>query len=171
MFENPASRFSPVAAIRRDPFPIRASIKVDGPRDAARYMDRTKRWIAILPAMALAACGTDEGAEAEKRYEMVKRNGTKGELCAAGREVADTYLRAGDEKNYEYWNLMSRVECRSAELTSPDDPATETEMHRNAKADTEAAVQKMDEAARQAIEEFEDEGIGSTPAADEPEPE
>mgnify|MGYP000675108739 CR=1 FL=1 len=127
--------------------------------------------MAILPTMALAACGTDEGAEAEKRYEMVKRTGTKGELCAAGRDVADTNLRLAQEDKYREWHTLSGMECQLADLTSPSLPATESPTYKAARAEAEADAEMMDKAARQAIEGHEDEKLAATRATEEPEPE
>jgi hypothetical protein len=138
-----------------------ASINRPGWRDGAASTGNPMRWIALLPAMALIACGgKDEGAEAEKRYEMVERTGTKGELCAAGREVAEAYLRAGDEKKYREWHTTSGVQCQLAELTSPDLPATESESYKRAKADAEASARAMDDAAQRAFDEATDEASG-----------
>lgn len=113
------------------------------------------RWIAVLPAIALVAC-SDKGREAEKRYEMVKQTGTKGELCDAGREVADVYLRTGNEEKYKDWHLTSDIECQSAELAGRNLPATETDAHMRAAAEAEAVAQATDKAALGATEEFSD---------------
>lgn len=109
-------------------------------------MGKAMRWIAVLPAIALVAC-SDEGAEAEKRYEMVKRTSTKGELCDAGREVADAYLRADNEEKYKHWHLISDIECQNAELTGRNLPAVESDANRRAEAEAEAVVQATDNAA------------------------
>jgi hypothetical protein len=83
---------------------------------------------AMLASLLLAAC-TNEAAEAEKRYQIVKRNGlsTRGEVCKAGREVADAYLRAGDEKEYSSWHLRSGIECQLSELEGPNGLAQDSE--------------------------------------------
>lgn len=114
------------------------------------------RWIAVLPLIALTAC-SDEGAEAEKRYEMVERTGTKGELCEAGRAVAETYLRSGDEEKYKLWHLTSGIECQNAELAGRNLPAVVGDAYRQAKADAEAAARAMEDEARKAVEGFNDE--------------
>lgn len=114
------------------------------------------RWTAVLSAIALVACGTDKGAEAEKRHEMVKRTGTKGELCKAGRAVADTYLHAGNEEKYRFWHTISSMECQNAELTDSDLPAQENDITRQAKAEAEAAAEEARKAALEAVKEFGD---------------
>lgn len=119
-------------------------------------MGKAMRWIAVFPAIALVAC-SDKGAEAEKRYEMVERTGTKGELCDAGREAADVYLRAGDEEKYKDWYLKSAIECQSAELAGRDLPAIETEAYKRAVAEADAVEQATDKAALEAAEEFSNE--------------
>lgn len=111
------------------------------------------RLIALLSAFALVAC-SDKGGEAEKRYEMIKRTGTKGELCDAGREVAEVYLQAGNDEKYQDWHLRSDIECQLADLTGRNLPATETDAHRRAAAETEAVAQATEKAASEAAEEF-----------------
>lgn len=136
-----------------------ASINRPGWRDGAASTGKAMRWIAVLPAMVLVACATekDDGAEAEKRYEMVKRVGTKGEACEESRKVADAYLQAGDEREYELWHARSGIDCLNAELTSPGLPASEDEAYRKAKAEAEAAAQQIRDAANEAVEGLPDE--------------
>lgn len=65
--------------------------------------------------VATSAC-TDAGAAAEKRYEMVKRTGSRGEICDAGKAVADAYLKAGNEDRYKWWHSISGIDCANAQL-------------------------------------------------------
>jgi len=97
------------------------------------------RWMAVLPALTIVACA-DKGVEAEKRYEMVKRSGTKGELCAAGRQVADTYLQSGAEEKYRFWHAQADIVCQESRLTGESLPAHENENSRAAREAAEAAA-------------------------------
>lgn len=81
------------------------------------------RWMLTLAAIALASCA-DNRSDAEKRYEIVKRNGTVGEACNAGREVADFYLRAGDEEQYRLWDAISGIDCQLADFKGFGAPAS-----------------------------------------------
>ena len=76
---------------------------------------------AIAGAVLIAAPScTDAGAVAEKRYEMVSRTGSKGEICDAGRAVAAAYLAAGNEERYRWWHGISDINCLTAQLEGRD---------------------------------------------------
>ena len=125
----------------------RSTVPIGG-SDAAG-MGTVMRRIAMLSAIALVAC-TDKGTELEKQYEIVKRTGSRGELCDMGRKVADFYLSASNEEKYKNWDLTSDIECQLAELTSRDLPATEGEADKHAMAEAEAASDAADRAALEA---------------------
>lgn len=57
-----------------------------------------------------------KGAEAQKRYELVQRTDTHGEICEAGRAVAAAYLKEGNEEKYKWWHMMSNSACLTARL-------------------------------------------------------
>lgn len=92
---------------------------------------------ALVPLLVSVGC-TNAAADAEKRYQMVERNGSKGELCIAAREVENAYLRAGNEKQYGDWHLVATQRCQSAELVGPDTVAQENDISRRAQAEAEA---------------------------------
>lgn len=82
--------------------------------------------VAIIPAL-VAGC-SNPARDAEERYEIVKRTGTNGEICAASREVLEAYLQAGDEKNYQWWHTLSGVDCQLAQLAGANAyPASRTD--------------------------------------------
>lgn len=107
---------------------------------------------AIFVTATLCACA-NAAKDAEERYEMVKRTGTKGELCNAAREVADTYLREKDDPNYRMWHNTAAIQCQLAELTSPNDPAQETADTLKARADAERVAADAMAAARGTVDE------------------
>jgi hypothetical protein len=72
--------------------------------------------LALALTPALSGCAEDKGSAAEKRYDMVKRNGTPDEQCAAATAVADTYLELGNEEKYKLWSLLARQECFANEM-------------------------------------------------------
>jgi hypothetical protein len=55
---------------------------------------------------------------------MVKRTGTIGEVCQAGRALVDAHLRAGDEQQYRLWHAMVAVDCQRVDLEGGDLPAS-----------------------------------------------
>ena len=105
----------------------------------------------ILMLSLLAAGCTDAGSEAERRYEMVKRTGTNGEICDAAREVASTYLRDGDEENYRWWHTISGVNCTTANHKGRD-ALPETRDHNEAIDEAHRSMEAMEEAAAHAAD-------------------
>lgn len=75
------------------------------------------RWVLASAVLIVAPGCTDTGAAAEKRYEMVERTGSRGEICEAGKTVVDAYLKAGNEKKYKWWHSISDINCLNAELS------------------------------------------------------
>jgi len=64
------------------------------------------------------ACSS-KASSAERRYEIVKRNGNYGQICEAAREVAAAYLAQQDEPNYQRWDATAGINCRSAQDYGP----------------------------------------------------
>lgn len=69
--------------------------------------------------IASGGCADKSRAEidaAKKRYELVKRHGSKQEICNASREVERAYLNANDEDGYSLQKLSADVDCNAALL-------------------------------------------------------
>lgn len=73
----------------------------------------------IALASFLGGC-TDEAAEAEKRYDLVKQTGTYGEICESGKALTAAYLRAGNEERYRWWHSISGIDCLNVTLHGYD---------------------------------------------------
>jgi hypothetical protein len=107
--------------------------------------------VAIIPAL-VAGC-SNPARDAEERYEIVKRTGTNGEICAASREVLEAYLQAGDEKNYQWWHTLSGVDCQLAELAGAN-------AYRASRTDRVEATRGVQSASEE-IQAAADEAVGS----------
>jgi|GEM_PF-3321427 len=81
------------------------------------------RRLALLSVLVFAAC-TDEGADAERRYEIVKKTGDSQDICAAGRKVADTYLELKNEQKYRWWEATSGIDCNRVLLEALEGTST-----------------------------------------------
>ncbi|WFL78567.1 hypothetical protein P7228_05745 [Altererythrobacter arenosus] len=99
----------------------------------------------LMLSLILAGC-TNAGAEAEERYQMVKRTGTNGEICDAARDVAATYLREGDEEEYRLWHTHAGINCMTAKYKGRDS-FPETPDRNEANEDAQQAMEAMQEAA------------------------
>ena len=75
--------------------------------------------IACVALFVAQGC-TDVGEAAEKRYEMVRRTGDKGEICEAAKAVVDVYRQAGYEEKYKWWHPIASTRCITARLEGPD---------------------------------------------------
>lgn len=65
----------------------------------------------FMAALMVAGCA-GEAEKAEQEYRLVEKHAVDHtELCEPARKAASAYLRAGDEKRYEHWNLMVSVHC------------------------------------------------------------
>jgi hypothetical protein len=49
-----------------------------------------------------------------QQYELVKRNGTAMDRCIQAGLVAQGFLQARDDYNYEHWKRIEKADCRSA---------------------------------------------------------
>lgn len=75
--------------------------------------------LALGSICALLGCSSAT-EDAEREYEIVKSSpGTKAsEVCAAGRAVADAYLKAKNADKYQEARLQADIECQAAELNA-----------------------------------------------------
>lgn len=75
--------------------------------------------LSALAAVGVAGCADaakDEIDSAQQRYELVKKHGSKQEICSAAREVERAYLDANDEDGYGLKKLTADVDCNAALL-------------------------------------------------------
>lgn len=76
--------------------------------------------VAVPAAIAflLAACNSAvrEAEAAEKRADIVERNGSARERCEALRDVADAWLKAQDEQKYRLSDLRADIACNAARM-------------------------------------------------------
>ena len=49
-----------------------------------------------------------------QQYNIVKANGTKIDACVRAGLVAEAYLQAKDERNYQYWKDIEWADCDDA---------------------------------------------------------
>ena len=71
--------------------------------------------LAVL-GWCLSSC-TNKAADLEKQYEIVKRSyGTKAELCARAKAVAEAYLEQHDRDAYLRWDATASNHCIGAQL-------------------------------------------------------
>lgn len=104
---------------------------------------------AIIPAL-VAGCSSP-ARDAEERYEIVKRTGTRGEICAAGQQVAAAYLHASDEREYQRWRTVSEIDCQNAELAGVNSFPTSRTEHVQATRDAQAVSEEIQHAAERAV--------------------
>ncbi|QPQ54952.1 hypothetical protein IC614_11680 [Allosphingosinicella flava] len=72
--------------------------------------------VALAAAVTLSGC-TDQAAKVERKFEIAKRRGASPEeLCKIAREVAEAYLEAENERQYQFWDVSADVQCTSARL-------------------------------------------------------
>lgn len=65
----------------------------------------------FMVALMVTGCAS-EGERAEEEYRLAEKHAVDHtELCKPAQKAASAYLRAGDEKRYEHWNLMVSVHC------------------------------------------------------------
>lgn len=56
--------------------------------------------------------------DAVKEYKMVKRNGTRMDICVHAGLVAAAYLQAKNEDEYRRWKATEKSDCAVAGLSS-----------------------------------------------------
>lgn len=62
----------------------------------------------LIALLMLAGCGQSKAAILEQQYSETVSDEEK---CRLAGQLADTYLEAGDQKNYQHWDFMRRVGC------------------------------------------------------------
>lgn len=53
-----------------------------------------------------------------EQYHLAAKHGTAIEQCVAAQQVATAYRMANDEKNYEHWKGVERIDCAAAGMPS-----------------------------------------------------
>lgn len=146
---------------------LASTVRAWVPCSAKRISGKSPAW-PILATLILTAC-SNPGADAEKRYHIVERNGSKNELCAAARAVVDVYLKAGDEKKYKEWQLYSSIHCKLASQTYGDAPSLESEAYNAAQAEASADARQAQKDAYDVVQRLskEAEVAAAVPRTDE----
>lgn len=74
------------------------------------------RALALVALAALAGCSSPV-EDAKRQLAMIeKAHGSKTEICAAKRKVADAYLKAQNQADYESARLDAATACNAAQL-------------------------------------------------------
>lgn len=115
-----------------------------------------------IPGVVIAAVlgtvyyenGPTRAAEAaEQQLALVSKHGTLGEQCAAAKDAEAAWLKAQDEKKYDYAALIARIDCSLADTAGTDMPADDEERNKinaRAAAETEAELKAATAAAESA---------------------
>ena len=69
----------------------------------------------LAPLILLAGCADPVG-DAEREMALANRYGTPDQKCAAHRKLAQAYLTANREREYEMENLGAEVECSNLHM-------------------------------------------------------
>lgn len=70
----------------------------------------------LVGLASLSAC-SDPVADAERELAMIERSGgSKDEICAAKRRIADLHLKAQDEEKYNSSKVEANLACNAARL-------------------------------------------------------
>jgi hypothetical protein len=72
--------------------------------------------VVVMGLAALLAGCSDNGAEAERRYQMVSQTGSKAEKCDEARRVEGVYLDLHNDEKYREWRKTRETECLFAEI-------------------------------------------------------
>lgn len=78
--------------------------------------------VVVLALGLLTGCKS-AGQDAAERYEIVKRNGTLGDVCDAAKAVRDAYLKDKNEDQYQAWRITASAQCYMADQLGPMLPA------------------------------------------------
>lgn len=78
------------------------------------------RVLALVALMALAACSSPVEDAKHELAMIEKAHGSKAEICAAKRKVADAYLKAENQHDYEMARLEAGTACSAAQLERVD---------------------------------------------------
>jgi len=79
----------------------------------------------LTPLLLLVSAGLLGGCEtaaqkAERRYEIVEKSGDHRAQCEEAGKVAEAYLDAGDQQNYESWKSRRNIYCQRVQLDEHD---------------------------------------------------
>ena len=70
-------------------------------------------------SLALAGCSSKASEIAEREYQMMKRAGASAEQkCAKRKEIAEAYLKEGNERGYRMAEVEAGLECNRVLLDS-----------------------------------------------------
>lgn len=79
--------------------------------------------LSLMSALTLGSCSApptlqdiqkQAALDAEKQYEMTARSGTPIDKCVRAGLVAESYLQATDEVQYQHWKVIQRLDCSTA---------------------------------------------------------
>lgn len=67
----------------------------------------------VAVSLAVAACEKPEGPGEAQRFELVSNSpmASREEKCAQATKTRDAFLRDGNRKEYETWQLLANVWC------------------------------------------------------------
>jgi hypothetical protein len=73
--------------------------------------------MAAAGAALLAACmGQSEAEKAVREYDIVAKQGTNAEKCAAAGKAAEAWLGEQNEAQYQQWKRTRDIYCLAAEF-------------------------------------------------------
>jgi hypothetical protein len=73
--------------------------------------------LAILPLLAIAACGVPDRAEHRAAYDRAARHGDRVEMCLRANEVAAGYREAGLRRHAVEWQTLANTDCILASIS------------------------------------------------------
>lgn len=69
------------------------------------------RLVAIAMTLALGSCSSALQQD-EDAYRLARQNGDWGRMCSLSKQLADGYLKDGDERKYQEYRRESEAACR-----------------------------------------------------------
>jgi hypothetical protein len=72
-----------------------------------------KRPLTLVALCALCACDNPV-KDAKRELEIIRKTGTRDEICTASRRVADAYLKQQDENAYAMARIDADIACQDA---------------------------------------------------------
>jgi len=70
------------------------------------------RWLVTLLMSVLLSC-TSATERSEQQYAIVEKSGNAADLCKAGRELVDAYLKANDADGYNRRKVETSIACQA----------------------------------------------------------